>query len=108
MALFVTSVMCSMASLLFSGSSMECCLACCVWVILVHEFTANKHNNFSHFSVLEAQAEVWMQAEQERPAPCKLRAVHWRVLAKSLREQAQRNSCAGLRLQILDFAAEGL
>lgn len=65
-----------------------------LWVILVHEFTANKHNNFSHFSVLEAQAEVWMFAEQEGPAPCKLRAVHWRVLAKSLRKQAQRNSCA--------------
>jgi hypothetical protein len=28
-----------------------------LWFILVHEFTANKHNNFSHFSVPEAQAD---------------------------------------------------
>lgn len=41
--------------------------------ILVHKFTANKHNSFSHFSVLEALAEVRMQAEEERPAHCELK-----------------------------------
>lgn len=68
-----------------------------LWFILVHEFTANKHNNFSHFNVLEAWAEIWMQVEQERPAPCKLKAVYCTKQSKELNGvSARKQQCMTL------------
>lgn len=45
--------------------------------ILAQEFTANKHNNLSHFSeleALEAWAEVWMKVSQLKVVRCRMPA----------------------------------
>lgn len=63
-----------------------------LWFILLHEFTANKHNNISHFNVLEAWAEVWMQAGQARPAHCEPKVLQCRMPAKSPVKWTQGNS----------------
>lgn len=58
-----------------------------LWFILAHKFAANKHNNLSHFSVLEALeawAEGWRKASQERPAHCHLKVERCRMPAESL------------------------
>ena len=57
-----------------------------LWFTLANKFTANKHNNLLHFSVLEALetwAEVCMKASQERPAHCHLKVVRCRMPSES-------------------------
>lgn len=57
-----------------------------LWFTLTNKFTANKHNNLLHFSVLaalETWAEVCMKASQERPAHCHLKVVRCRMPAES-------------------------